>query len=54
MTPPLEKKGTFGPWPRKCEAIGAPANATKKRKTMKPAPAKASLSLRSLSQTLSQ
>ena len=45
---------SFGPWPRRCAAIGAPMKATKKRQTMKMAPAIASLSFLRRSQMPSQ
>ena len=56
MPPPGPGIGlmSFGPCPRKCWAIGAPAKATMNRKTMKTAPESASLSCLSRSQMPSQ
>ena len=56
MPPPSPGIGlmSFGPWPSRCWASGAPTKATMKRMTMKIAPAIASLSLLSRSQMPSQ
>ena len=48
------KKMSFGPWPRKCAAIGPPNAATSTRKMMKKPLAIATLSRRKRIHTCSQ
>ena len=53
-TAPVSPKMSFGPWPMKCCAIGAPANATRTRRMMKIPLAIATLSRLKRIQTSSQ